>query len=145
MKKVVCFLIAGLVILGSCGKPKVKVRLTNQLDTVSYCLGLYFAKNIKTGTEMEKINPQAVAMAFDQVFSKDSIKMNDQEIQAKIQAFMTSLQTKAGEKSLKEGKEFLETHKKKSGVTTLGNGIVYGNNIRGVRFWTCSGFDHFIL
>lgn len=124
MKKAICFLVAGLMILASCGKPKVKVKLTNQVDSVSYCIGLYFAKQAK-GSEIESLNPQAVAMAFDQVFSKDSIKITDQEIQTKIQTYLMSLRTKAGEKNLKEGKAYLDKNKTKSGVTTLPSGLQY--------------------
>lgn len=125
MMKSLCLLVVGVLILASCGKPKVKVKLTNQLDSVSYCLGLAIAKDIKTNAEMEKINPQAVAMGFDQIFSKDSIKMTDAEISTKIQNYMKNIQVQAGEKNLKAGQDFLEQNKKKPGVVVLPSGLQY--------------------
>lgn len=123
MKKAASLLIA-VLILASCGKPNLKVKLKTENDSISYLIGLSIAKNIKS-SDMEKINPEAVARAFNEVFKGDSIKITDQEIQMKIQAYFMKLQSKAGEKNLKEGNDFLEKNKKKDGVITLPSGLQY--------------------
>jgi len=88
MRKLSCFVFVGvLLIIGSCNKPNMKVKLTSQIDTVSYYIGILSAKNLQTGTGLEKINSQAVAMGFEKVFSKDSIRIPEMEMQKKLHSY----------------------------------------------------------
>src|SRR5208283_4126263 len=123
MRRIICFVVVGLVLFSACYRPKVHVRLTNQIDTVSYYLGLFYARNLKNNPEFTKVNPEAIAMAFDQIFAKDSVKITDAEIQMKLNSYFRALQKKRGEKALKEGLEFLEKNKTKTGVITSPSGL----------------------
>lgn len=125
MRRFICFAAAGIIILGSCTRPQVHVRLISQVDTVSYYLGLFYAKNLKSNPDFTKVNPEAVAMAFDQVFSKDSIKVTDAEIQTKLNAYFRNLQKIGGERNLKEGQDFLKKNMKNPGVVVLPSGLQY--------------------
>jgi FKBP-type peptidyl-prolyl cis-trans isomerase FklB len=48
-----------------------------------------------------------------------------QELQMFLNDFFTNLQTRASEKALKEGEDWLEANKKKQGVVTLPSGLQY--------------------
>jgi FKBP-type peptidyl-prolyl cis-trans isomerase FklB len=126
MKRINCFVVAGLlIILGSCSKPNINVKLVSPVDTISYYIGILTAKNLQGNTGVENINPRAIAMGFEKVFSKDSIKVTDMEMQRRLQSYFSELQKINGEKSLKEGQEFLEKNKKNPGIVTLPDGLEY--------------------
>ncbi len=126
MRRYSCFVVFGLLlILGSCNKPNIKVKLTSQFDTLSYYMGLVYAKNLQSYPGVEKVNPLAVAMAFDQVFSKDSIRITDMELRKRLQSIFGELQRITGEKNLKSGHEYLEKNKNNPGVITLPDGLQY--------------------
>jgi len=126
MKKISCLVVIGLLIISSsCNKPNVRVKLTSQIDTVSYYIGILYAKHMASNPGCEKVNPQAIAMAFDQVFSKDSIKVTDAEIQRKLQSYFGELQKVNAEKNLKEGQDFLEKNKNSPGIVVFPDGLQY--------------------
>jgi len=124
MKKTISFLIAGLFILASCNKPNLHVKLSNETDSISYLIGISMGKNLKQ-LDMEKVNINAIARGISEIYGKDSVKVTDQEIQMKIQAYLMKIQQKAGEKNIKENAAFFEKNKSVSGVVTLPSGLQY--------------------
>lgn len=124
MKKTISFLIAGLFILASCNKPNLHVKLSNDTDSISYLLGLSVGKSLKQ-SDVEKVNAVAFARGISEVYGKDSVKITDQELQMKIQAYFMKNQQKAGERMSKENIAFFEKNKSVSGVITLPSGLQY--------------------
>jgi FKBP-type peptidyl-prolyl cis-trans isomerase FklB len=125
MKKSLGILIAALVILSSCGhKPNLNVKLKTEDDTVSYMMGLYFAKQTKQ-SDPDKINPDAVAAAFNDLFNNDTAKFTDEQIQKKLNSYFTSLMEKKAKVNKEEGEKFLAENKKKAGVITTPSGLQY--------------------
>ncbi len=125
MKKITGLLIACIIVLASCNKPNLKVKLSNEADTISYFVGVLMAKNFKNNSGMVKMNPNAVARAFNEVFEGDSIKFTDQLMSMKLDSYFNKLQTKINETNLKEGQAFLEKNKKNPAVITLPSGLQY--------------------
>ncbi len=124
MKRAFSFLIAGLFLLASCNKTNLHVKLKNDVDSISYLIGLTVGKNMKQ-SELEKVNPEAFARAISEVYGKDSLKITDEEIQRKLQMYFMNIQKKAGEKNSKENADFFAKNKAVSGVITLPSGLQY--------------------
>jgi FKBP-type peptidyl-prolyl cis-trans isomerase FklB len=124
MKKTISFLIAGLFILASCNKPNLHVKLTNETDSISYYIGISIGKSLKQ-SDIEKVNAVAFARGINEVYSKDSLKITDEQLQMKIQGYIMKLQQKSMEKSSKENAEFFEKNKSVAGVVTLPSGLQY--------------------
>ena len=103
MKKLLGMVVLAAIILSSCNKPGSSVKLKNDTDSISYLLGLAYAKGAKMNDF--KIDPKIIAMAFEQVASGDSIKISDQEINMKLQMYYMKIQNEIAENNKKEGEK----------------------------------------
>lgn len=124
MKKTLVILLAVTMVLASCNKPNLNVKLKTENDSISYLMGLYYARHAKN-TDLENLNAAAVAKAFGDVFSKDSIAFTEEQVQMKLNAYFMQMQQKASVKVKADGEKFLEENKKKSGVITTPSGLQY--------------------
>lgn len=128
MKKISFLLVVAILIgLASCSKMN-KAKLANEKDSVLYMIGILEARNLKKNleaAEFGKVNQKAIERGFQEEFRGDSIKLTEEQIQAKIQAYLMKLQTEAGEKAGKESKEYLEKNKKAPGVMVTPSGLQY--------------------
>jgi FKBP-type peptidyl-prolyl cis-trans isomerase FklB len=107
-----------------------KKELKNQMDKVSYAIGLDMGNNLKKN-EIE-VDPDILARAIKDVFSGSKPLMTDQEARETLMAFQKDLRAKQlernkviGEKNKKEGDAFLAKNKKENGVETLPSGLQY--------------------
>ena len=100
------------------------IPLSSETDSLSYCLGVYFAKEIRSN-DVENINSNVIKMAIDQVFMNDSLIINDQQRLEYIKLCFQKLKTAINDKDLKEGQEYLKKNKNKPGVITMPNGLQY--------------------
>ena len=123
-----CILMVSTVLLASCGggKPNYKAKLKNDADSASYFIGYYYGVGL-VNMEMADANIGAMVKGIQEALKQgkevDQEKM--QELQMFLNDYMTKLQTRATEKALKEGQDFLEANKKKQGVVTLPSGLQY--------------------
>jgi len=121
-------LVAAAILLASCGggKPNYKAPLKNDVDSASYFLGYYYGTSF-ANSDFEDININALAKGVQEALKdgKDDQDLKMQELQMFLNAFFMNLQTRVTEKSLKEGRDFLEANKKKQGVVTLPSGLQY--------------------
>lgn len=124
MKHLLLVLVAVGLILSSCGKPGQSAKLKTENDSISYYFGLYFGKTLKS-IGLTDYNPGSLAKGIDEAFKNDSLKISDQELQMKLQAYVTLIRQKAAEKTLKEGEDFLAKNKAKQGIQTLPSGLQY--------------------
>jgi len=124
-------LVSATILLASCGggKPNYKVSLKTEVDSVSYFFGYYLGIQLAYA-EFEKIEDvkfNALAKGLKEAIENgkkvDEQKM--QELQMYLTQFMGKMQSKASEKALKEGQDWLEANKKKQGVVTLPSGLQY--------------------
>jgi len=124
----VCIMLASIALLVSCGggKPNYKAKLKNDVDSASYFLGYYYGMTFAT-SDFDDFNIDAMAKGVQEALKKgkdvDQEKM--QELQMFLNMFFTNLQTRASDKALKEGHDWLEANKKKQGVVTLPSGVQY--------------------
>ncbi len=100
------------------------VELNNELDSVSYSLGVDIAKNIER-SGVENLNIQALAVGLSHVLNDDSLSISSKEGQGLFQAFFQKVQLQKNEKNKVEGEKFLEENKTKDGVVALESGLQF--------------------
>jgi FKBP-type peptidyl-prolyl cis-trans isomerase FklB len=122
------FIALMLIVLASCGNKsnhKVSLKsLKTDVDSASFLLGYMYGKNVAT-SGIENFNIAAMAKGVQDAVAKDTLSMNDQEINQFLQKFFSELQVKISEKALKAGQAFLEENKKKEGIVTMPSGLQY--------------------
>lgn len=97
---------------------------TEEIDKVSYCLGLSIASNLIT-SGVKKINTEAFTKALDDVFNGQMPEVNPEEANKTLQEFFQKIQKEQSEAAIEAGKEFLENNSKEEGVVTLESGLQY--------------------
>ena len=106
------------------------VSLTNNVDKISYSIGIDLGKNIqKQGIE---INAQALAKGIEDGMGKGPLLMTEDEMKQVLAQFQKELMAKraaafdklAADNKAK-GEAFLAQNKSKSGVITLPSGLQY--------------------
>ena len=119
-------LMVAMFLVASCGggKPNYKVSLKNDTDSISYYFG-YFNGRQFASQGLDEINTDAVAKGWQDALKKVELDKSDEEVNMFFQKYFAAAQTRLLEKNLKEGQDFLEENKKKSGVVTLTSGLQY--------------------
>jgi len=119
-------LVAATILLASCGggKPNYKVSLKNDTDSASYYFGYFNAKQL-AAQGLDDLNTDAIAKGWRDFLKDVELKETDEEVGMFMQKFFMAVQTRANEKSMKEGLDYLEANKKKQGVVTLPSGLQY--------------------
>lgn len=120
-------LAVGLMLLWSCSGQQTstkEVQLNNEIDSVSYSLGVNIAQNIKS-QGMEEINVDALANAFNDVFDDQTLKLDQSTSGMLINTYFQNLQSSRAEKSREKGLAFLEENKKKENMVTTESGLQY--------------------
>lgn len=100
------------------------MNYTEEIDKVSYCLGLSIASNLIT-SGVKTLNNEAFAQALEDAFSGKQPEISPEEANKTLQEFFTKIQTEMAEKSKKAGEDFLTENKTKEGVVTLESGLQY--------------------
>jgi FKBP-type peptidyl-prolyl cis-trans isomerase FklB len=126
-------IIAAFIIgLAGCkGTPGVKSSLNNDKDKTSYALGLNLGKRLKT--DSVEVNPELIFQGLRDALVDSSKKLlSDSEVKQVLATLDQGIAMKrmvagsaVSEKNKKEGGDFLEQNKKRSGVTTLPSGLQY--------------------
>jgi FKBP-type peptidyl-prolyl cis-trans isomerase FklB len=98
-------------------------KIETKADSASYMLGLSVGHSIKS-QEIPDINPALIAKGIDAVMHNDST-ISEKEINMFLNNYFRQLMEQKGQKSLEEGKTFLETNKGKEGVKVTPSGLQY--------------------
>ena len=100
-------------------------NLNNEIDSVSYSLGVNIANNIKS-QGFEDINPAAMAKAIEDVYTEGSETMiSPEEAGNFLNSYFQSMQAKKTAEANKEGAAFLEKNGARPEVTTTASGLQY--------------------
>lgn len=104
---------------------------SNQIDRLSYALGLSMGNNFRS-SGIEKINIQDFADGVAAVYDGATTKMSYDDAKAEIQKFFTELEAKQqeaakamGELNEKAGQQFLAENGKRVEVKTTTSGLQY--------------------
>ena len=115
----------GAIILSSCETGiKPNVNLQSDLDTISYVIGADIAISLKNAG-VEEINYDAFFNGLTDVFEENDLKIEEEKLRPYINKYLTDLRTQKSEKTLEEGRAFLEENKKKDGIITTESGLQY--------------------
>ena len=99
-------------------------KITNEIDSVSYSLGVNIGENIKS--QFPDIDLKNFELAIKDVLDdKKEPKITAADAQKVIQDFFKKQQAKASESTIEEGEKFLEDNKKRNNVITLESGLQY--------------------
>ncbi len=110
---------------------KVPVKeFSNQMDSVSYAVGVLVAQNFKS--QNVTLNPEMVAKGFASVVKGDKLSMTEADCQNVMNSFMMKNQERQAAESAKQffpnkeaGEKFLAENKKKDSVVTTASGLQY--------------------
>jgi FKBP-type peptidyl-prolyl cis-trans isomerase FklB len=108
----------------SCNGQKGKVSLQNQVDSVSYGIGVAIGNNLKKDG-LDSVNLDVMLKAMRATIAKDSLLMDMQQAQMAIQQYLQEIKTKKGNEALAKEKAFFDENAKKPGVKTLPSGLQY--------------------
>lgn len=100
------------------------MKYTEELDKVSYCLGLSFASNLLS-SGVNTINPTALLDGLKTVYEGQMPDISPEEANKILQDFFNKLQSERGKAAKEAGEKFLNDNKTKEGVVTLPSGLQY--------------------
>ncbi len=100
------------------------MKYSNELDKVSYSLGLSIASNL-ISSGVKTVNAEAFNDAMNTVFSGQMPEIMPDEANNILQDYFDKLQKEKGNEALEAGKAFPEENKKKEGVVVLPSGLQY--------------------
>lgn len=119
MKKSALLLSFAVFISSICAQNEI-----NNMDTVSYSVGVLIAKNLKK-QGMEKIDAASMAAAVEDVFSGNTLKISPEQANTFFQQYMKQQSERINADKIALGKSFLEENAKRSEVTVLPSGLQY--------------------
>ncbi|MGB5988282.1 MAG: FKBP-type peptidyl-prolyl cis-trans isomerase [Marinifilaceae bacterium] len=100
------------------------MKYTEEIDKVSYCLGLSIASNLLT-SGVKSINVEAFTSALDDAFAGKEPTVTPEEANQTLQAFFGKIQEQMSAAAVSVGKEFLTANANAEGVITLESGLQY--------------------
>jgi FKBP-type peptidyl-prolyl cis-trans isomerase len=108
-------------VFASCGQNKVSTDLRTENDTISYAIGITFGSSLQA-SGLETINPQAIAMAIQDIWDGEPTVMTPDEASMRLNDYFARLQF--GD-NLEEGENFLRENLRRDDVTETASGIQY--------------------
>lgn len=127
MKKLLGCAAISLALLSGCKQSQEtskQISMENELDKVSYSLGVNVGKNIKQ-QGLKEINTEAFAQAIADVYADNTLLIDDEEAGATLQSYFQKLEEEKFAANIEEGKKFLEMNKQNEGVVELPSGLQY--------------------
>ncbi|HVV04334.1 MAG TPA: FKBP-type peptidyl-prolyl cis-trans isomerase [Puia sp.] len=103
---------------------KTPAALKNEVDSVSYAIGLSVAKFYKQAN-LTNINTVMLVKAINDVRNNGKLVMNEEQANTCMTNFMHKAQEERSAGNKKIGEEFLAANKSKPGVVTLPSGLQY--------------------
>ena len=94
------------------------------MEKVSYALGLSLGNNLLS-SGIKLLNIEKLAKGIQDVLEQKSPEISYEEAQNVINEFFMQLQEKSSEKTISEGRAFLEANGKRTEVSTLKSGLQY--------------------
>lgn len=100
------------------------MKYTNELDKISYSLGLSIASNL-ISSGVKTINTEAFNDAMSTVFAGQMPEIMPDEANNILQDYFEKLQKEQGSASKEAGEKYLAENKKREGVVALPSGLQY--------------------
>jgi len=126
MKKLILIIVlVGFVSFHSLqAQDKSKAILTNEIDSLSYSLGLLIGNNLFV-QGVEEIHPEIYQIGLEDGFSSNPLNMTFEQANLFVQNYFEEKMKMKADENLKEGLAFLAENSKQEGVVVLNNGLQY--------------------
>ncbi|MFT3680048.1 MAG: FKBP-type peptidyl-prolyl cis-trans isomerase [Ferruginibacter sp.] len=105
-------------------------NLKSGLDSFSYALGINIASNLKQSS-IDVLSYAALQKGMEDIFKGRAVSLTEQQTNEIVQKNIQKNAMKKVDAEKAKGKAFLEANKKRSGVTTLPNGLQYEVLVKG--------------
>jgi FKBP-type peptidyl-prolyl cis-trans isomerase len=130
MKNSMIYVLVGILALSaSCQQNGKSVKLTSNIDSVSYAIGVLVGSNnlkqLENAPGGAEINKEAMVSAFRVSSLGEEAVMTEEQANELVRKFFESAGEREAQKALEEGNKFLETNKARAGVTTTASGLQY--------------------
>ena len=102
----------------------VTPKLKNNVDSLSYALGIVFGKNIQSGG-FDTINTDIFAQTIQKLLRNEELDMIPEQASALVNEQYQKIQMARFEKNMKDGQAFMSANKTKPGVVSLPSGLQY--------------------
>jgi len=99
-------------------------KLKNEVDSLSYALGIMFGKNIQAGG-FQSINAEIFGQTVQKVIHNEALDMTPDQANIFVNTQFQKIQRLKFEKNLIESRAFLNNNKNAPGVVTLPSGLQY--------------------
>lgn len=103
---------------------KSQVDMNNELDKVSYSLGVNLAQNLKT-QGLENINVAALGKGLSAAMNGEETEISEMEAQQILQAYFQKKMEEKATAAKQKGTDFLAENAKRKEVVTLPSGLQY--------------------
>ena len=100
------------------------MKYTNEIDKVSYSLGLSITSNL-ISSGIKTINQEAFNDAINSVFAGQMPEIMPDEANNILQTYFEKIQNEKGKEAKEAGEKFLAENKTREGVVTLESGLQY--------------------
>lgn len=127
MKKSIILGSALAVALASCGEKKASttVELKNEMDSLSYAIGVILAENAVEMRTNDSLNDKALTLGFSNIINEQAPQMRMADAQKFAQDYYKKQDQKQFKGNLEEGQAFMDTFSKEEGVISTDSGILY--------------------
>ena len=98
--------------------------LSNEIDSVSYALGMGMAQNLKT-SGVDSLSLAVFNAGVNAIYAGDTTLINKEATQEYLQKYFTNLAASAGERNKAAGEAFLAKNKLRPEVESTESGIQY--------------------
>ncbi len=124
----ILFLFTILFFISSCFVQKKTdsqdINLNNDLDTLSYCLGVSIAKSM-ANQGFDTLNTQVLGLAMNDVMSGAKMLIDEDVQNQFIQNYIAETANREANENLKKGQDFLKENSTQKGVVVLPSGLQY--------------------
>lgn len=103
---------------------KKEATIDNELDSVSYAIGIDIANNLKK-SGFEDLNVDAMAKGFEDVYNEAELLMDAQAANTYVMTYFNKERQRKTDQNLVDADAFLAENKDKDGVITTESGLQY--------------------
>lgn len=121
MKVTLSLLLFGLTFFNTIAQT---AQLTNESDSVAYCIGILMGSSISSAG-IDDINDEVFMKAVNDALAKKDPVISPEEANLFMNMFMGRQMEKMAQKNLEEGQAFLSAKAKEEGVVRLPSGLLY--------------------
>lgn len=125
MKKTILVLVfsLGIILFSSCKKTG-SAKIENEIDSVSYSIGVSIGQNLKMNG-LDTVNAELFAQGVDDFLKNKNPRIDPMMADQIINNYIMAKRERASEKTQKESEDFLAENRKKDGIKITASGLQY--------------------